>query len=161
MEMSIERPSPATSDKLQDTDSSYKLQDTSQPICKILYQATSDKLQIFQTYRFSGLTFPTKYCGTDYNVMCLECIRQAFFLTPPPVRPKVQMTHDPSNFWMPVIFGFIFLGHFFGHFFFNHFFFVTFLVHFLRSFAWYFQRDSVMKTNLTSNYMRPKKDDFN
>ena len=36
MEMSIERPAQATSYKLQATDSSYKLQDTSQPICKTL-----------------------------------------------------------------------------------------------------------------------------
>ena len=57
MKMSIERPAQGTSDKLQATDSSYKLQDTSQPICKILklpscmIQATS--------YRFFGLTsFP-------------------------------------------------------------------------------------------------------
>ena len=65
--MSIERPDQATVQatryKRQATDSSYKLQDTSQPICKILklpsykIQATSDKLQ---TDRFSGLTFPTR-----------------------------------------------------------------------------------------------------
>ena len=64
--MSIERPAQATSYKLQATDSSYKLQDTSQPICKTFelpsykLQATSDKLQIFRTDRFSGLTFPTR-----------------------------------------------------------------------------------------------------
>ena len=55
MEMSIERPAQATN-------SSYKLQDTSQPICKIL-KLPSYKLQIFRTDRFSGLTFPTRLSG--------------------------------------------------------------------------------------------------
>ena len=37
----------------------FKLQDTSQPICKIL-KLPSYKLQIFRTDRFSGVTFPIR-----------------------------------------------------------------------------------------------------
>ena len=53
--MSIERPSQATSDKLQATDSSYELQDTSQLICKIL-ELPSYKIQA-TSYSFFGPTY--------------------------------------------------------------------------------------------------------
>ena len=43
-----------------------KLQDTSQPICKIL-KLPSYKLQIFRTDRFSSLTFPTRTTGRFWN----------------------------------------------------------------------------------------------
>ena len=61
MEMSIERPSQATN-------SSYKLQDTSQHICEIL-KLPSYKLQIFRTDRFSGLTFPTRTNGQKLTIL--------------------------------------------------------------------------------------------
>ena len=58
MEMSIKRPAQATNSR-------YKLQDTSQPICNIL-KLPSYKLQISRTDRFSGLTFPTRTIGNFF-----------------------------------------------------------------------------------------------
>ena len=66
MEMSIERPSQATSYKLLIQATSYKIQAnlfvkfSSYQATSYKLQNTSDKLQFFRTDRFSGLTFPTR-----------------------------------------------------------------------------------------------------
>ena len=66
MKMSIERPDQATSDKLLIQATNYKIQAnlfvkfSSYQAASYKLQDTSDKLQIFQTDRFSGLTFPTR-----------------------------------------------------------------------------------------------------